>query len=97
MNQVSVSNMLTTVHKDPYFLIRIPSNLPLSNDGAKRQSAVAVGGIGPAGRWQGEELVAEVDEGLNILPVVEEVVFQFTGRVIGEQGYRSFLRINHEK
>ena len=34
--------------------------------------------ISPAGRGDGEEMVAEVYEGLYILPVVEIVVFKIT-------------------
>jgi hypothetical protein len=38
-----------------------------------------MGSINPARRWNGQELVTEVDETFNECPVVEVVVFKLTG------------------
>ncbi len=35
---------------------------------------MAMGGIGPRGRGDGDEMVTEVDKGSNVLPVIEVVV-----------------------
>ena len=37
---------------------------------------MAMGGIGPGRRGKGDEMVTEVDECSNVLPVVEIVVIQ---------------------
>jgi hypothetical protein len=37
-----------------------------------------MGSINPARRWNGQELVTEVDETFNECPVVEVVVFKLT-------------------
>jgi len=47
---------------------------PLSDDGAKRENVVAVCRIGPTGRGERNKVVAEIDKGPNVLPVVEIVV-----------------------
>ena len=43
--------------------------------------------VGPSGRGEGDEVVAEVDEGTNVLPVVEEVILCVpTGEGRGGEG-----------
>ena len=49
---------------------------PLGDDGAKRENAVPVCHIGPTGRGERNKVVAEIDKGPNVLPVVEIVVLQ---------------------
>ena len=51
---------------------------PLGDDGAKRENAVAVCRIGPTGRGERNKVVAEIDKGPNVLPVVEIVVLQIS-------------------
>lgn len=52
--------------------------LPLSDHRGKREPAITMSSIGPAGRWQGKEMVTEVYECLHRLPVVEVVVLRLT-------------------
>ena len=47
---------------------------PLSDESAEREDSMLVGGVGPGRRRDGDEVVAEVDEGIDEVPVVEVVV-----------------------
>lgn len=51
------------------------------DDGAENAAAVTMGGLQPAERWYGDELVAEVAEVIDAGPVVEAVVVPFDGAV----------------
>ena len=53
----------------------LSSVLPLSNDSAHGEYTMPVCSIGPTRRRDGDKVVAEVNEGTNVLPVVEIVVF----------------------
>ncbi len=37
---------------------------------------MAMGNIGPGGRWDGDKVMTEVDEGFDVLPVVQVEVLQ---------------------
>ncbi len=56
------------------------SSLPLSDEGSHGEDAMAMGNIGPRGRGNGDEMMAEVDEGFYMLPMIEIIVFQLSGK-----------------
>lgn len=65
--------MHTKTHRDS-LLTKLCTRLPLSDDGSHGEDSVLVGGIGPGGGRNGNEVMAEVDESINVLPLIEVVV-----------------------
>lgn len=53
-----------------------------------------MGSISPGGRGDSDQVVTEVDEGINVLPLVEIVVIEITG---GEQGLNVHNHIETER
>ena len=52
--------------------------LPLSDERPHGEHSVPVSSVGPAGRRDGDEVMAEVHKGIHLLPVVEIVVLHVT-------------------
>ena len=50
------------------------SLLPLGDERSHGEDAMAMGCVGPGRRRDGDEVMAEVDEGAYVLPVVEIIV-----------------------
>ncbi len=54
------------------------SFLPFCDDGPHGQDSILVSHISPCGRRESDEVVTEVDECVDVLPLVEIVVIQIT-------------------
>ena len=50
------------------------SIIPLSDEGTQWEDSMTMSNVGPGGRRQCDEVMTEVDERFNVLPVIEVVV-----------------------